>query len=148
VVLLVDEADALSQMAAPLLQRDLSTAGVTVNLVIASARETRRRLSAGTWDMRLQTLTPVSPNEVLQLGQILAFGGLQAEARRLVQGASRAQANEIRRAVAALRSQLPVIPLCQRRARLHFRNCFRGVTFDSIGRLPLADIWLSPSGTR
>ena len=149
--LLVEEDDAFGVFLAPQIQRDLSAVGLPVNRVLASSAEARTRLAAGNWDMRLQTLAPVSPDAILQLGQILAFGGLRSEAARLVEKASLARREEVMRATKALASELPVIPLCARRARLHHRTNIRGASYDGIGRLSLADTWIRPPpspGTR
>lgn len=143
-VLLVEEADSFGVFLAPQIQRDLSAVGLPVTRVIASSSEARGRLSAGTWDIRLQSLSPVSPDETLQLGQVLAIGGLRSAAVRLVERASRARREEMRRGIAALESNIPVIPLCTRRPRLHHRANIRGASYDRIGRLSIADIWLRP----
>ncbi len=45
----------------------------------------------------------------------------------------------------ALASQLAVIPLCARRPRLHYRGDLRGASWDSLGRLSIADLWLRPA---
>lgn len=143
-VLLVEEADAFGVFLAPQIQRDLSAIGLPVTQVIATSSEARSRLSAGTWDLRLQSVSPVSPNKILQLGQVLALGGLRSAAVRLVEKAPRATREEMRRGIAALESNIPLIPLCTRRPRLHHRANLRGATYDSIGRLSIADIWLRP----
>ncbi len=140
-ILLVEESDALGMSLGPLVERDLSTVGLAVELVKASPAEARARRTSGTWDLRLQTLSPASPHPVLQLGQVLALGGLHDEAFRLVRESAVSPREEVARALAALESRLPLVPLCQRRPRLHHRASLRGVTFDRLGALRLADIW-------
>lgn len=142
--LLVEEADAFGVFLAPQIQRDLSAVGLPVTQVIAPAAEVRTRLASGTWDLRLVTESPVSPDEILRLGQVLALGGLHAEAARLVAQAGAHRQAEVKRAVGTLASQLAVIPLCARRPRLHHRSDLRGAAYDAVGRLSIADLWLRP----
>jgi MarR-like DNA-binding transcriptional regulator SgrR of sgrS sRNA len=144
-VLMVEDADALGVSLGPLIQRDLATLGLDVELVKAASSEVRSRLSAGTWDLRLQTLSPVSPDTVLQLGQVLALGGMSEEAFDLVRRAPASRPGEIARAVAALEARLPVIPLVQHRNCLHHVAALRGVRFDGRGLLRLADLWVRPA---
>ena len=146
-VLMVEEGDALGVSLAPMIERDLVTAGLSVELVKASATEFRARLSSGNWDLRLLTSSPVSPDEVLQLGQVLALGGLHESAFRLVRRAPVARRDEINRALSELNTQLPVVPLCKRGSRLHHRLRLRGVSYTLLGGLRLADIWLRPTGS-
>lgn len=145
-VLLVEEADATGVALAPLIQRDLSAAGLPVERVAASAGEARRRLATGSWDLRLQTVSPVSVDEVLVRAQLLALGGMEAEAARLVARAPAARGEELSRAAALLTSTLPLIPICVRRPRLHHRINLRGVRYDQLGRLAVADLWLRSAG--
>jgi MarR-like DNA-binding transcriptional regulator SgrR of sgrS sRNA len=147
-VLLVEEADAFGVSLAPLIQRDLAAVGLPVDRVVTSTTETQRRIRSGSWDMRLVTIAPVSPNEVLRTGQVLALGGLGSEARRLVEQAPAAERAELTRASKVLRTQLPLLPLCVRSPRLHYRTRLRGVVYDSNGQLALADIWLRPRPTK
>ncbi len=140
-VFLIDEADTFGVALAPLLQRDLAAVGLPVDRVVASAGEARGRLKAGTWDLRIQTVSPLSTNDVLVMGQLLALGGLEREAVRLVQGAPLSEREGLLRASTVLSTQLPVIPLVSRRPRLHHRTYLRGVAYDQLGRLTLADIW-------
>jgi ABC-type transport system substrate-binding protein len=147
-ILIVEEDDAFGVSLAPLIERDLTTAGLAIDLVKASSTELRSRLASGAWDMRLQSLSPVSPSPVLQLAQALALGGMQAEAFRLVGQAPASPQAEISRSLTALERQLPLVPLCQRSPRLHHRVTLRGVLFDETGLLRLADLWVLPSSPR
>ncbi len=144
-VLLVEEGDALGVSLAPMIERDLITAGLSVELVKAPSSEYRSRLTAGNWDMRLQSLSPVSPEPVLQLAQLLALGGLREQAFRLVRRAPTARGEESARALSELNTKLRVLPLCQRRQRLHHRLRLRGVSYTLLGGLRLADMWIRPA---
>lgn len=143
-VLMVDDGDATGLSLAPMLQRDLSAIGIPLDRVVVNASERRSRLKSGQWDLRIQTLAPLSTEEVIILGQLLALGGQQADAARLIQKAPFAQKSELRRAVRVLQTELPLLPLFKQQPRLHHRTHLRGVVYDSIGRLDLANIWIRP----
>lgn len=145
-VLLVDGEDPFGEAIAPLLLRDLAEAGLDAEKVVATDRAARARLTSGSWDLRLVTLAPPSPDGVIRLGQVMALGGLTTEAARLVRGAPADRGGEIGRALATLEARRVVLPLLERGARLNYRPELRGVAYDALGRLQVADLWLRPEG--
>jgi len=144
--LIVDAADPHGQAAAPLIERDLEAAGLSVDTAIVSGSAYRQAIQRNRWDLRMVTLAPVSPDEVLQLGQLLALGGLGEEAERLVRRASSGAVGPARAdALQTLEARMLVIPLTRRAPRLHHRPEARGVRFDALSLLDATNIWMRTS---
>lgn len=146
--LLVDGDDPYGAALAPLLLRDLAEVGLDAERVVASGAAARARLTSGSWDMRLVTVAPASPDLVFQLGQLLALGGQTSDATRLVRDAGADRRGEVARALEALESQRLVLPLVRRSPRLHHRPHLRGIGYDRLGRLRVADIWARGPASR
>ena len=141
-VLLVHRDDVTGRQLAPLIQRDLTNWGQAVQIAVVNQATERRRLRTGTWDLRLVTVSPISPQPVLQLGQLLALSGLQSEAFELLRRWPAEGEAALARGRQVLENNLPLVPLAHRRPQIHHRQELRGLAFDRLGRLALADLWL------
>lgn len=136
--LLVREGDDFERRLADAIGGMLDERRVTAQIVPAADDRYESAVTGGGWDLRIAQIVAPLPDPGALVAAALATTGRTAEARTLA--ASRALFDP--RAAAAAAARIDAVVLGRRREVLHHRADLRGIAFDGLGRLSLADLSL------
>ncbi len=135
--ILVDESRPDDEEVGKKVQAALFRLDLKARVTSVSATQLARRVARGGTDLYIGQLAAPGADPSLEIAAAFAAGGNRWAARSL---AKRAPDEDALRA--EFEDQLPVVPLFHRAIRAHHRKALGGVSFDVLGRLSLADLFV------
>lgn len=111
--------------------------GLNARVTTLSARQFAQRVARGECDLYIGQLAAPGAEPTLGLAAAFVVAGSAWAAEQLAAGPF-----DLDAALAAFDARLPIIPLFHRGIRAHHRKTLGGVSFDALGRLSLADMFV------